>query len=78
MSLFNLPFTDSAIFASFLVFTKDTLQEGPVIVIADSINHRLALWGLGDDTVWKHLGSEGREPGWFRFPTALVVTDNTH
>ncbi len=53
------------------------MQEGPVIVIADSINHRLALWGLGDDTVRKHLGSEGREPGWFRFPTTLVVTDNT-
>ncbi len=66
------------------VFTRDTLQEGSVAVIADFNNHRLALWRLSDGTVWKHLGSEGTEPGQFTYPQAvalmstgaLVVTDH--
>ena len=43
-------------------------------VIADSNNHRLSLWRLGDGTVWKHLGSQGTEPGQFTFPKAVAVT----
>ena len=62
------------------------MQEGPVVVVADICNHRLALWRLGDGTVWKHLGSRGTEPGQFTFPQAvavtgagaLVVTDSYH
>ena len=57
-----------------------------MIVVVDSNNHRLALWRLGDGTVWKHLGSEGSEPGQFSYPLAvavtstgaLVVTDDHH
>ena len=45
-----------------------------MVVVADTWNHRLALWRLGDGTVWKHLGSEGREPGQFICPRALAVT----
>jgi hypothetical protein len=36
-----------------------------VVVVADCHPHRLAPWRLGDGTVWKHLGSEGTEPGQF-------------
>ena len=43
-------------------------------MIADYFNHRLALWRLGDDTVWKHLGSKGTEPGSFTYPQAVVLT----
>ena len=43
-------------------------------MVADPFNHRLSLWRLGDGTVWKHLGSQGTEPGQFRYPMAVVVT----
>ncbi len=43
-------------------------------MIADSVNHRLALWRLSDGTVWKHLGSQGTEPGQFTCPTAVALT----
>jgi hypothetical protein len=45
-----------------------------VVVVADQFNHRLALWRLGDDTVWKHLGSKGTEPGQFTCPKAVAMT----
>ncbi len=45
-----------------------------MVVVADQWNHRLSLWRLGDGTVWKHLGSQGREPGQFNFPQAVAVT----
>ncbi len=45
-----------------------------MVVVADNENHRLALWRLGDGTVWKHLGSQGTEPGQFTRPKAVVVT----
>ena len=45
-----------------------------MVVVADLCNHRLSLWRLGDDTVWKHLGSQGTESGQFIYPKALAVT----
>ena len=45
-----------------------------MVVVADSGNHRLSLWRLGDGTVWKHLGSQGTEPGQFTEPQAVAVT----
>jgi hypothetical protein len=45
-----------------------------VVVVADAWNHRLSLWRLGDGTVWKHLGSQGKEPGQFTYPRAVAVT----
>ncbi len=45
-----------------------------MVVVADTGNHRLALWRLGDGSVWKHLGSPGREPGQFTFPAAVATT----
>ncbi len=45
-----------------------------MVVVLDSLNHRLVLWRLGDGTVWKELGSEGAEPGQFTCPLAVVLT----
>ena len=45
-----------------------------MVVVADQFNHRLSLWRLGDGTMWKHLGSQGTEPGQFTYPTAVAVT----
>ncbi len=45
----------------------------PVAVVADSFNHRLALWRVRDGTVVRHVGSEGRDPGQFSFPRAVSV-----
>jgi hypothetical protein len=50
------------------------MQEGPVVVVADLWNHRLSLWRLGDGTVWRHLGSQGTEPGQLTYPRAVAVT----
>ncbi len=50
------------------------MQEGPVVVVADTCNDRLSLWRLGDGTVWKHLGSQGSGPGQFIWPQAVAVT----
>ena len=44
-----------------------------MVVVADWLNHRLALWRLGDGTVWKHLGSRGTKPGQL-CPRAVAVT----
>jgi hypothetical protein len=45
--------------------------------VADSCNHRLSLLCLDDGTVWKHLGSPGKEPGQFLDPQAVAVTTGT-
>ncbi len=45
-----------------------------MVVVADTGNHRLSLWRLGDGTVWQHLGSQGTEPGQFIDPQAVAVT----
>jgi hypothetical protein len=45
-----------------------------VVVVADWGNHRLSLRRLGDGTLWKHLGSQGTEPGQFTYPMAVAVT----
>ncbi len=45
-----------------------------MLVVADRANHRLALWRLRDGTVWKHLGSQGTQPGQFTDPRAVAVT----
>jgi hypothetical protein len=47
--------------------------DGPVAVIADTLNNRLALWRVRDGTVVRHLGSYGTAPGQFYNPTAVTV-----
>jgi DNA-binding beta-propeller fold protein YncE len=48
-------------------------SDGPVAVVADSGNHRLALWRVRDGTLVRHLGSEGDGPGQFDSPSAVTV-----
>ena len=69
-TMINLP----TIRALQLVVVLFSLQEGPVAVVADTNNRRLALWRLHDGTVWKHLGSRGTQPGQFTNPRAVAVT----
>ncbi len=47
--------------------------DGPVAVVADSYNHRLAVWRLRNGTVIRHVGSQGAAPGQFNRPTAVTV-----
>ncbi len=48
-------------------------SDGPVAVVADICNHRLALFRVRDGTVVRHLGSQGAAPGQFNHPTAVTV-----
>jgi hypothetical protein len=47
--------------------------DGPVAVVADTGNHRLALWRVRDSTVVRHVGSKGAAPGQFKSPSAVTV-----
>jgi hypothetical protein len=47
--------------------------DGPVVVVADTRNHRLAMWRVRDGTVVRHVGSKGTAPGQFNFPRAVTV-----
>jgi DNA-binding beta-propeller fold protein YncE len=47
--------------------------DGPLAVVADTFNHRLALWRVRDGTVVRHVGSPGAAPGHFYFPSAVSV-----
>ncbi len=47
--------------------------DGPVAVLADHRNHRLALWRVRDGTLARHLGSRGDGPGQFLRPSAVTV-----
>jgi hypothetical protein len=54
------------------------LEEGdaadrPVAVIADTCNHRLSLFRVDDNTLLRHIGSEGKAPGQFYGPIAVSV-----
>ena len=47
--------------------------DGPVAVVADTANKRLALWCVHDGTLVRHVGSEGAAPGQFYYPTVVAV-----
>jgi tripartite motif-containing protein 71 len=47
--------------------------DGPVAVVADTYNNRLALWRVRDGTVVRHVGLEGAAPGQFSYPRAVTV-----
>jgi DNA-binding beta-propeller fold protein YncE len=47
--------------------------DGPVVVVADTGNHRMALWRVCDGTVVRHVGSRGAAPGQFQCPRAVTV-----
>jgi tripartite motif-containing protein 71 len=47
--------------------------DGPVAVVTDTHNHRLALWRVRDGTVVRHVGWQGAAPGQSHYPTAVTV-----
>ncbi len=47
--------------------------DGPVAVVVDTDNHRLALWRVRDGTVVRHVGSKGTAPGQFKYPQAVTL-----
>ncbi len=47
--------------------------DGPVAVVADTYNHRLALFRVRDGMLVRHVGSEGDAACQFNFPTAVAV-----
>ncbi len=47
--------------------------DGPVVVVVDTHNDRLALWRVRDGTVVRHVGSQGAAPGQFKLPRAVTV-----
>ncbi len=47
--------------------------DGPVAVVADTYNNRLALWRVRDGTVVRCVGSRGAAPGQFHCPFAVTV-----
>ncbi len=47
--------------------------DSPVAVVADSNNHRLALFRVRDGTLVRHVGSVGAAPGQFDCPSAVTV-----
>ncbi len=53
--------------------TDAVAPDGPVAVVADYFNHRLALWRVRDGTLVRHLGSRGDGPGQFLRPSAVTV-----
>jgi hypothetical protein len=51
-----------------------TAPDGPVAVVADTSNHRLALFRVRDDTLVRHVGwSKGAAAGQFNCPSALTT-----
>jgi tripartite motif-containing protein 71 len=47
--------------------------DGPVAVVADTFNHRLALLRVRDGTVVRHVGLQGAALGQFSCPSAVTV-----
>jgi tripartite motif-containing protein 71 len=47
--------------------------DGPMAVISDSGNNRLALWRVRDGTLVRHVGSPGAASGQFSYPYAVTV-----
>jgi tripartite motif-containing protein 71 len=53
--------------------TDAAAPDGPVAVVADTNNHRLALWRVRDGALVRHVGSEGAAPCQFRYPSAVTL-----
>ncbi len=57
------------------------LDEGdaadrPVAVVADTSNHRLSLFRVDDDTLLRHVGSQGAAPGQFEYPKSIAMVSS--
>ncbi len=58
------------------VLDEDDAADRPVAVVADSGNHRLSLYRVDDDTLLRHVGSQGAAPGQFDTPTVVSVVSS--
>ena len=58
------------------VLDEGDAADRPVAVVADTGNHRLSLFRVDDDTLLRHVGSEGAAPGQFNLPTAVSVVSS--
>ena len=59
-----------------VVLDEGDAADRPVAVVADTNNHRLSLFRVDDDTLLRHVGSEGAAPGQFNEPTAVSVVSS--
>ncbi len=53
--------------------TDAAAPDGPVAVVADTLNHRLVLFRVRDGTPVRHVGAKGAAPGQFNYPFAVTV-----
>ena len=58
------------------VLDEGDAADRPVAVVADTGNHRLSLFRVDDDTLLRHVGSEGAAPGQFNWPTVVSVVSS--
>ncbi len=55
------------------VLDEGNAADRPVAVVADTSNHRLSLFRVDDDTLLRHVGSQGAAPGQFNCPQSVSV-----
>ncbi len=53
------------------VLDEGDAADRPVAVVADTLNHRLSLFRVDDDTLLRHVGSRGAAPGQFENPSEV-------
>jgi DNA-binding beta-propeller fold protein YncE len=58
------------------VLDEGDAADRPVAVVADTSNHRLSLFRVDDDTLLRHVGSQGAAPGQFDWPFCVSVVSS--
>jgi hypothetical protein len=58
------------------VLDEGDAADRPVAVVADMHNNRLSLFRVDDDTLLRHVGSQGSAPGQFNTPLAVSVVSS--
>jgi hypothetical protein len=58
------------------VLDEGDAVDRPVAVVADTGNHRLSLFRVDDDTLLRHVGSEGAAPGQLNCPQSVSVVSS--
>jgi hypothetical protein len=58
------------------VLDEGDAADRPVAVVADMNNHRLSLFRVDDDTLLRHVGSQGAAPGQFNHPQSVSVVSS--
>jgi hypothetical protein len=58
------------------VLDEGNEADRPVAVVADTNNDRLSLFRVDDDTLLRHVGSQGAAPGQFNSPQSVSVVSS--